>query len=73
VTRPRAPDDFATIRARMEDLQRERERAHASESDLLSDPPAGRGRTDRWTPGGISATPGRVRQSGVGWSSHSGT
>jgi hypothetical protein len=64
VTRPRAADDFATIRARMEDLRRERERAHASDSDLLSDPPVGRGRTDRWTPGGISATAGRVRQSG---------
>jgi hypothetical protein len=65
VTRPRAADDFATIRARMKDLRRERERADAAGSDLKSDPPAGRGRTDRWTPAGISATPGRVRQSGL--------
>ena len=63
MTRPRAADDFTTIRARLEDLRRERERAHASESDLLSDPPVGRGRTER--PEEIRAAPGRVRQSGL--------
>jgi hypothetical protein len=31
---PRAADDFATIRARMEELRRDREAAHASESEL---------------------------------------
>ena len=34
MTRPRVADDFATIRARLEDLRRERELAHASESEL---------------------------------------
>jgi hypothetical protein len=33
VNRPRAADDFATIRARMEELRREQEAAHASESE----------------------------------------
>jgi hypothetical protein len=42
VTRPRAADDFATIRARMEDLRRERERAVAVEPDLPSQRPAQR-------------------------------
>lgn len=65
MTRPRAADDFETIRARMEDRRRERERAHTSESDLLSDHPMGRGRNERWPPGEISASPGRVRQSGL--------
>ena len=34
VNRPRAADDFATIRARMEELRREREGAHAAENEL---------------------------------------
>ena len=34
MTRPRAADDFATIRARLDELRREREAAHASESEL---------------------------------------
>jgi hypothetical protein len=59
VTRPRAADDFATIRARLEDLRRERERAEAAGNGLLSEPSVGRG-----TRGEISATAGRVRQSG---------
>jgi hypothetical protein len=42
VTRPRAADDFATIRARMEDLRRERERAVAVEPDFPSQRPAQR-------------------------------
>ena len=37
--RPRAADDFATIRARMVELRRERERAEAAESELQGDPP----------------------------------
>jgi hypothetical protein len=39
MTQPRAADDFATIRARMKQLRRERERAEAAESELQSDPP----------------------------------
>jgi hypothetical protein len=65
VDRPRAADDFPTIRARMEDLRRERERADAEGSDLKSDPPVRPGRPERWAPGEIGAAPGRVRQSGL--------
>ena len=39
MNRPRAADDFATIRARMEELRREREAAQAPPSDLLQDRP----------------------------------
>src|SRR5260370_31009745 len=39
VTRPRAADDFGTIRARMEELRREREGPQATENDLQRDPP----------------------------------
>jgi hypothetical protein len=63
VNKSRAADDFATIRARMEELRRERERADAAGNDLLSDQPFGRGRTERRNSGEIGATPGRVRQS----------
>jgi hypothetical protein len=34
VTRPRAADDFATIRARMDELRREREGAQATGAEL---------------------------------------
>jgi hypothetical protein len=34
VTRPRAADDFATIRARMEELRREREQASKSDTPV---------------------------------------
>jgi hypothetical protein len=50
VNRPRAADDFATIRARMEELRREREGAQAAESDLQRDAPTHRARTARWQP-----------------------
>jgi hypothetical protein len=66
VNRPRAADDFATIRARIEELRREREGAHASEHNLQLDPSVRRGGTERWSPGEISTGPGRVRQSGSG-------
>jgi hypothetical protein len=46
-TPPRAADDFATIRVRMEELLREREVRHASEGDLRPDPLTHRGRGDR--------------------------
>ena len=39
MTRTRAADDFATIRARLEELRREREGAQATESDLHRDSP----------------------------------
>jgi hypothetical protein len=64
MTRPRAADDFPTIRARMEELRRERDGAHAAESDLQRDPPMHRDRSERWPPSEISAGTGRVRQSG---------
>jgi len=66
VNRPRAADDFTSIRARMEELRREREGAQAAESDLQQDPPMHRARTVRWPPSELDAGPGRVRQSGSG-------
>jgi len=66
VNRPRAADDFAIIRARMEELRREREGAQAAESDLQHDPPMHRARTVRWPPAELDARLGRVRQSGSG-------
>jgi hypothetical protein len=66
VTRPRAADDFATIRARMEELRREHECPQATESDLQRDPPSQRARSLRWPPPEIGTGLGRVRQSGSG-------
>jgi hypothetical protein len=66
VNRPRAADDFTSIRARMEELRREREGAQAAESDLQQDPPMHRARTVRWPPAELDARLGRVRQSGSG-------
>jgi hypothetical protein len=66
VTRPRAADDFATIRARMEELRRDREGAQAAESDLQQDPPMHRARTARSQPSEMDAGLWRVRQSGAG-------
>jgi hypothetical protein len=66
VNRPRAADDFAIIRARMEQLRREREGAQAAESDLQRDPPTHRARAERWPPSELDAGLGRVRQSGSG-------
>jgi len=45
--RRRAADDFITIRARMEELRRERDRGQASEGELRSNPLARRHRTER--------------------------
>jgi hypothetical protein len=65
MTRPRAADDFATIRARMEELRREREAVRFTESELQSDPPM---RSARIGDIGRSARSARgqdgVRQSG---------
>jgi hypothetical protein len=66
MTRPRAADDFATIRARMKELRLERERAEAAESELEGDPPTHRARSVRWPPPEISEEPGRVHQPGSG-------
>src|SRR5262249_10508423 len=38
VNRPRAADDFATIRARMEELRHEREGTEATDNELQRDP-----------------------------------
>jgi hypothetical protein len=64
VNRPRAADDFATIRARMEELRREREVTEPSDKDTQRDPPMPRHNAIRWPPSETSARPGRVRQSG---------
>ena len=64
MTRPRAADDFATIRARMEELRREREWAKPREREAQQEPPTYRGGSTRWPPSEIGAGPGRVRQSG---------
>jgi hypothetical protein len=64
VNQSRAADDFATIRARMEELRREREGAHAAESDLRRDPQTSRAGNVQWRPSEVGAGPGRVRQSG---------
>ena len=66
VNRPRAADDFAIIRARMEQLRREREGAQAADSDLQWDSPAHRARAGRWPPSESDAELGRLRQSGSG-------
>jgi hypothetical protein len=63
VTRPRAADDFATIRARMEELRQEREGANPSEEGQR-DPPLSRGGANRWPPSESSVGPARVRRSG---------
>ena len=63
MTRPRAADDFETIRARMEELSRERERTEAGQIDLRSDPPARR-RSIYWPEAGPRAEPNRDRRSG---------
>jgi len=64
VTRPRAADDFATIRARMEELRREREGTKPSEKEGQRDLPMPRGGAIRWPLSESSAGSGRVRQSG---------
>jgi hypothetical protein len=64
VTRPRAADDFATIRARLDELRREREGARAAENDVERDLAMRRARSVRWPPSETIAGPGRVRQFG---------
>jgi hypothetical protein len=64
MNRPRCADDFATIRARMEELRREREAAQAPASDLPPEPPQRYARYAYGSQPEISAPPGPVRQSG---------
>ena len=64
MNRPRAADDFATIRARVEELRREREGTHATKSELERDLRMRQARSVRWPPSEINAGPVRVRQSG---------
>ena len=45
MTRPRAADDFSAIRARMEELRRERAGPQAAESELQQDQPMHRARS----------------------------
>jgi hypothetical protein len=62
MNRPRAADDFTTIRARMEELRRERKKVEATDSAQQRDAPTPRG-VIRWPPSEICETPGRVRRS----------
>ena len=64
VDRPRAADDFATIKARMKELRREREGAEATGSAQQRHAPRPRGGSIRWPPSEIGEGSGRVRQSG---------
>lgn len=64
MTRPRAADDFGTIRARMEELRRERERTNPAANDAQRDPPMRRPNAIRSPPSETGPGPGRVRQSG---------
>jgi hypothetical protein len=60
VTRPRAADDFATIRARLEELRRERAQGFGKESrDPDDDSAAGRGL--------LKGTEGRQRTESERW------
>jgi hypothetical protein len=54
VKRPRAADDFAAIRARMEELRREREGVEATNSDRQRDAPMPRRGSIRWSPSEVN-------------------
>jgi hypothetical protein len=60
--RPRAADDFAAIRARMEELRREREVAQATAGELQSQSPMPSGKYAYGSQHALSAGPGQVRQ-----------
>ena len=49
MTQPRVADDFAMIRARMEELRREREAADATESEAKLDAPTRSNRNAYWS------------------------
>jgi hypothetical protein len=63
VNRPRAADDFKAIRARMEELRREREGPGPTDNDLRQAPPMQRARNVRGPQPEINSGTGRVRQS----------
>jgi len=59
MTRPRAADDFATIRARVEKLRREAEQVEGGQTDLRSAPPMRPYRSIYWSDGEVGrAEPG---------------
>ena len=64
MSRPRAADDFAAIRTRMEELRREREVARATAGELQSHSPMRSGKYAYGSQHEVSPGPGRVRQSG---------
>jgi len=66
MNRPRAADDFATIRARMEELRLEREQAKGGQTDLRSDPPTRPRPSTYWHSPNVEpgAGPNRDRRSG---------
>jgi hypothetical protein len=63
VTEPCA-DDFATIRARMEELRLEVERGEAGQTEARSDPPLRPHRSAYWLDGEVCAGPNGDRRSG---------
>jgi hypothetical protein len=65
MSRPRAADDFATIRARMEELRRERQAVPAPQRDLPREPPKPYARHAYGSQREIGPAPGQVRQSGA--------
>ena len=62
MNRRRAADDFVTIRARMEELRREREAVHAPESEAKSDLPVRSNRNADWLQRATNTAPGQVGQ-----------
>lgn len=64
MNRPRAADDFATIRARMDELRRECERGEAGQTEVQSDPPMRPRRSAYWLDGEVCAGPNGDRRSG---------
>jgi hypothetical protein len=62
MNRPRAADDFAAIRARMEELRREREAVQAPDSDLPRNLSMRAARYGNGSQREISAATGQVRQ-----------
>ena len=58
VSRPRTADDFAAIRARMEELRRERVEVEATKADTRSDPPMRARRSVHWPDVDPRAGPG---------------
>jgi len=65
MNRPRAADDFAAIRTRLEELRREREAAQATESEVQPNPAMRSNRNADWWQREISAERERIRQSGT--------